>query len=270
VAAYICFHIVAVAIAAFLCWRLGKKYGGDDQSALLALGLFLACSVSFLGWLYSWDIIDIIIFAVFIDFVLSGKSLPWFLGLFAIGIWNRDSADYIALWLILDPLVRFFYQRRYKLPKTPLDWHRIVAGAICIGIGLMIAELLKRNLLIEGTAPIQLYPQGETNLGSRYNFALQYNIDVLRNSAFTFWFWIVIPFMAVVISLGAKFARSDPPRHLALYLIALALMATLFLFSEINEFRVYFILVPFLVIFGIFDFSKSSRGPTNVKLRRSH
>src|SRR5215813_13903628 len=62
--AHILFQIVSVAVAAFLCWRLGKKYGGSDQSALLALTLFVTCSVSFLGWLYSWDIIDIIVFAV--------------------------------------------------------------------------------------------------------------------------------------------------------------------------------------------------------------
>src|SRR5262249_2236147 len=43
VRAHILFQIVSVTIAAFLCWRLGKKYGGSDQSALLALTLFVMC-----------------------------------------------------------------------------------------------------------------------------------------------------------------------------------------------------------------------------------
>ena len=151
--AHVVFQIVTVAIAAFLCWRLGRKYGGSDQSALLALTLFVTCFALLLSppWLfYSWDLIDIIVFILFIDFVLSGMSQRWFIGLFAIAIWNRDSAVIVALWLILDPLVRFFYQRHYKLlPSAPLDWNRMLAGAICIAGGFLTLELLKRSLLVE-------------------------------------------------------------------------------------------------------------------------
>jgi hypothetical protein len=90
VKAHILFQIVTVAVAAFLCWRLGRKYGGGEQSALLALTLFVMCFALLLSapWLYSWDFIDIIVFILFIDFVLSGRSLVWFIGLFAIAIWN--------------------------------------------------------------------------------------------------------------------------------------------------------------------------------------
>src|SRR5947208_8507943 len=61
--AHILFQIVTVAIAAFLCWRLGKKYGGNDQSALLALTLFVMCFALLLSppeepWLLSWDFLD--------------------------------------------------------------------------------------------------------------------------------------------------------------------------------------------------------------------
>jgi len=41
VTAHIWFQIVTVAIAAFLCWRLGKKYGGDDLGAVLGLSVFV-------------------------------------------------------------------------------------------------------------------------------------------------------------------------------------------------------------------------------------
>src|SRR5262249_13411861 len=150
VKAHMLFQIVAVTIAAFLCWRLGRKYGGNDQSALLALTLFTMCFALLLSppWLYSWDFIDIIVFILFIDLVLSGASLCWFIGLFAIAILNRDNAVFIALWLILDPLVRFFYQRQYKLATTTLDWRRMLAGALCIVTGFLTVELLKRNLLV--------------------------------------------------------------------------------------------------------------------------
>ncbi|MSP31547.1 MAG: hypothetical protein EXR03_01830 [Pseudolabrys sp.] len=253
--AHIWFHIATVAIAAFLCWRLGRTYGGSDQSALLGLTVFVLCFALLLSppWLYSWDFLDIIVFIMFIDFVLSGKSLPWFIGLFAVAIWNRDSALFIALWLILDPLVHFFYRRRYKLPKIPLDWRRILAGAICIAAGLLIVELLKRNLLIEEMGP-KLYPNSPINSGNRYNLVLPWNIDLLKQSLtrFSYEFWISVPvFLTMVTVLGACVARRDPQRYLAIYLVKLALLVSLLLFGWFYETRIYLILIPFVVMSAV-------------------
>jgi hypothetical protein len=210
--------------------------------------------------LYSWDLIDIIVFIVFIDFVLSEFSLPWFIGLFAIATWNRDSANFIALWLIIDPLVRFIYQRRYKLRKTPLDWHRIIAGAICIGAGLIIVELLKSNLMIEEMGPTLFPGNLVPTAGKRYNFALLFNVELLKDVLFNYktWIiapyyriWIVVPFLAVVIALGTKVVRLDPQRYLSFYLIELSILAGLCSFGFIFETRVFVILIPFVVISGV-------------------
>ena len=266
--AHVVFQIVTVAIAAFLCWRLGRQYGGSDQSALLALTLFVMCFALLLSppWLfYSWDLIDIIVFILFIDLVLSGMSQRWFIGLFAIAIWNRDSAVFIALWLILDPLVRFFYQRHYKLlPSAPLDWNRMLAGAICIAGGLLTVELLKRNLLVEevGQTPTQI------NFGNSYNIYLQFNIALLKQSLthFTRPFWFTTPaFLAMVTALGACFVRRDPQRYLALYLVELSFLVCLFLFGRFDETRLYLIFIPFVVIFAVL-LSRSKNGGTKAKI----
>jgi hypothetical protein len=241
VRAHILFQIIMVTIAAFLCWRLGRKYGGSDQSALLALTLFVMCCALLLSPpLYSWDFIDIIVFMLFIDFVLCGMSLHWFVGLFAIAILNRDSAVFIALWLILDPLVRFFYQRRYKLPSASLDWRRMLAGAVCIATGFLTVELLRRTLLIEANFSTNSYPS-----------VLQLNIDVLKHSLTRFtpdYTFLVPVFLATVAALGACVVRRDPQRFLALYLVELSFMASLFVFGILYETRIYLALVPFVVM----------------------
>ena len=250
--AHILFQIVTVAIAAFLCWRLGRKYGGSNQSALLALTLFFMCFALLLSppWLFSWDFIDIIVFILFIDLVLSGMSLLWFIGLFAIAIWNRDSAIFIPLWLILDPLVRFFYQRQNKLPSAPLDWRRMLAGAICIAAGFLTLELLKRNLLVEDVGP-KLYPSFPINHWGSYNIALALNVALLKETLthFTRPFLFAIPvFLSIVAALGACVVRLDPQRYLALYLVELSFMASLFVFGLFTETRIYLPLIPFVVM----------------------
>jgi hypothetical protein len=243
--AHILFQIITVALAAFLCWRLGRKYGGSDQSALLALTLFVMCFALLLSppeepWLFSWDFIDIIIFILFVDLVLSGASLRWFIGLFAIAMWNRDSAAFIALWLILDPLVRFLYRRQYKLPFAPLDWPSMLAGAICIATGFLTLQLLKRNLLIEAYESEDIYP-----------IHLSYNIAFLKSSLthFTREFWFIVPaFLAMVMALGACIVRYDPQRYLALYLVELSFIASIFVFGLLFEMRLYLALIPFVVM----------------------
>ena len=239
VKAHILFQIITVCIASFLCWRLGKKYGGSDQSALLALTIFVMCFALLLQppYLYSWDFIDIIVFVLFIDFILSGKSLPWFIGLFAIAILNRESAVFIALWLILDPLVRCFYQRQYN---NPLDWRGMLAGAICIATGFVIVELLNRKLLVEAKMSADSYP-----------VVLSQNVDRLKQSLTHFdrYFPITVPvFLATVIVLGACAVRRDPQRYLALYLVQVSYMASLFVLGQLMETRVYLALIPFVVI----------------------
>jgi len=254
--AHILFQIVSVAVAAFLCWRLGKKYGGSDQSALLALTLFVTCFASLLSpsWLYSWDFIEIIVFILFIDLVLSRKGLQWFIGLFAIAIWNRDSAVFIALWLILDPLVRFFYQRHYKLPSAALDWRRMLAGVICIVLGLVSLELLKRNLLVEEIGP-QQYPRAAAQFsGNSYTIVLRKDIAFLKNSLthLTPDFWFPVPvFLVTVATLGACLIRLDPQRYLALYLVQLSFILALFVFGAFFETRIYLPLIPFVVTAAI-------------------
>jgi hypothetical protein len=246
VKAHILFQIVTVAMAAFLCWRLGRKYGGSDQSALLALTLFIMCFALLLStpFLYSWDFIDIIVFILFIDFVLSAMSLPWFIGLFAIAIWNRDSAVFIALWLILDPVVRFFYQRRYKPSSAPLDWHRMLAGGICIAAGFLTVELLKQNLLVEATRSENIYPN-----------RLPENIGMLKQLLWTHFdrgLWFAVPLFSVIVAaLGACVVRRDPQRYLALYLVELSFIGSLFTFGYLFETRLYLALIPFVVMSAV-------------------
>jgi hypothetical protein len=254
--AHILFQIISVAMAAFLCWRLGRKYGGSDQSALLALTLFVTCFAFLLSppWLMSWDFIDIIVFLVFIDLVLSRKGLQWFIGLFAIAIWNRDSTVFIALWLILDPLVQFFYQRHYKLPSAALDWRRMLAGVICIVLGLVSLELLKRNLLVEEIGP-QQYPDLTVNWsGNSYNIVLGLNLELLKFSLthLTRDFWFTVPvFLAMVATLGASLVCLDPERYLALYLVELSFILSLFVVGLFLETRLYLPLIPFVVAAAI-------------------
>lgn len=248
VAMHMVFQVVAVAIAAFLLWRLGRKIGGNDQSGLFALALFVMSFVALLRapCLYSWDFVDLIVFTLFIDFVLSNRPLSWFIGLFAVATWNRDSANFIALWLVMEPVIRAVRERLSDGIMPALDWRRMLAGVLCIAAGMAIAELLRRNLLIEEMAP-KYFPNNPVTAGYRYNFVLPINIEFLRHSFFSPAALLVLGFLGTSVWLGAALSRRDPQRQLPLFAVELALIAAMLGFGIIYEPRIFVPLIPFFV-----------------------
>ena len=65
-------------------------------------------------------------------------------------------------------------------------------------------------------------------------------------------FLFTVPaFLAMVTALGACVVRRDPQRYLALYLVELSLMVSLFLFGRFDETRLYLVLIPFVVISAV-------------------
>jgi len=247
---YVMAHMVfeVVAVAAFLLWRLGRKFGGSEHSGIFVLALFVMSFVALLRppCLYSWDFVDLIVFTLFIDFVLSGRPLAWFIGLFAVATWNRDSANFIALWLVAEPLLRALRQRLRDGIMPALDWRRVLAGVLCIAAGLALAELLRRNLLVEEMAP-KYFPDNPVVAGHRYNFVLPINIEYLGHSLFTPAALLVLGFLGTTIWLGAALARRDPERQLPLFAVELALIAAMLGFGIIYEPRIFVPLIPFFV-----------------------
>jgi len=248
VTAHMAFEVIAVAVAAFLTWRLGRKLGGNEHGGIFALALFVMSFVALLRppCLYSWDFVDLIVFTLFIDFVLSNRPLSWFIGLFAVATFNRDSANLLALWLVAEPVLRALRRRLKDGVMPALDWRRMLAGVLCIAAGLAIAELLRRNLLIEEMAP-KYFPDNPVVAGHRYNFVLPINIEYLRHSLFTPTALLVLGFLGTTVWLGATLARRDPQRQLPLFAVELALIAAMLGFGIIYEPRIFVPLIPFFV-----------------------
>jgi hypothetical protein len=154
---------------------------------------------------------------------------------------NRDSALFIALWLVLDQLVRFYHEGQYELRSAPLDWRRMLAGAICIAIGLQTLELLKRNLLVQEVGP-KRHP-GAASLFVGIALVKDF-ADPIPSIVFVLSFNVLNDGNGV----GACLVRRDPERYLALYLVELALMGSLFMFGVFSETRIYLVLIPFVVM----------------------
>ncbi|MBI3903763.1 MAG: hypothetical protein HY306_12615 [Nitrosomonadales bacterium] len=250
VVAHIFFSIVALMIAGFLAWKIGKRIGGKMEHALMAIFLFHLGFTFLLAppWLYAWDYLDAIFFLLFVDFVIAGKRWFWFAGLFSIAIFNRESALFIALWMLLDPLIKWKINKQSG-SAISLDKGMAIAGIFCLASGAVIVEFLRQHLLIEEVAPKML--PNATFAGPYIHFRLFDNLNAIGHAFSRF--EPAVPLVLAIFLLGivcmaAFLAYKHPYKLLGLMTTYALLIASLVFFGYFPEARIYIVLIPLLIV----------------------
>jgi hypothetical protein len=81
------------------------------------------------NWQYPWDLLAICLFTVFNFLVLRRARLRAFVVLYVVAILNSEIACFMAIWLILDPILRFVMGGRGDGSGSRLEWRTAVTGA---------------------------------------------------------------------------------------------------------------------------------------------
>jgi hypothetical protein len=88
---------VALTVAGLLSWRLGGAAGLGIMHALFAVWAS--------PWFAPWDMLEPAIFIAFVVLVAEEAAWYWFAGLFAVAIFNLQSAMFIAAWMVLEGII---------------------------------------------------------------------------------------------------------------------------------------------------------------------
>lgn len=252
--AFVLFFISAQTLAGYLAAKFAPFIVGKAQQ----LGIFFTFQSLFSvlviphrvgSWLYVWDLIGLNIFLVFIYFVVTRKGWKSFLILFLLAVLNRESALFIALWMVLNPLCRFFLK-----DSEDIDWPMIGSGILSLISGGLLIKYLRSALLVKELGP-EMFNSPDL-AGKFIHFKLSENIEFIKSAFLGFGenMDIVIPvFILSFIFLGFSLAIRFPRRFMALALINAALIGSLLFFAVVYEVRIYLELIPFMA-FGIFIF----------------
>jgi hypothetical protein len=256
IAAHVFLSIVVLAAAGFIAWRIGERVGGR-RSALLALvtlhlgsALLLAKQVGVLPWLYIWDHIDILVFVLFVEFVVADRPWPWFAALAGVGVFNHESAVFVAGWLIVDPVARWYLGKTGRIPPAGIDRRRVLIGALLVATSMLVVESLRTALLVEEIGA-QLFGDLPNTIGGSFHVTLGDNVRTL-NAIFTqsdYAMPTLVPiYLLGVVALIIAIARRDPDRFLGLAATYLVLIASLLTFGRLLETRIYVVLIPVAVL----------------------
>lgn len=270
--AHLFYAFAALTLAGYLALHCAWRLYGDVLASLCAGFAVHALFALLLArpWLYAWDYGALVAFVLFVYLAMARRGWPWFVALFAVAIINRESALFIAVWMIIDPLLRWLTGTVRDPADAGADRRLFAAGVICLAGGLAIVEGLRAALLVREVAPQSF---GERAFGGSFHLRLPDNLDMVRRVFTDFvyprldpaLYFMILVLLVAVAALVVVLACKDPARYLGLAAVHLALIASILAFGVLLEARVYIELIP-IIVFGLLALVRvpaSGRTPTD-------
>ncbi len=258
--AYLVLLVVTLALAGYQAWRIGEKIGGVRTGWFALITLHLLFMLMFSrSWLYIWDFIGLNVFLAFVELVLSKRLWYWFAALFAVAILNRESGQFIALWMMLEPVCRWLVRR--SLTGKP-DLHMLISGAACAVVGAWLINYLRTTLLVEEVG-FNLIGGTPPGYGLNFFWALPGNFHVLLhawNGGFISNLSIIIAmiFFSAIAGLSIALMLKDTLRYLAFSITIMTMALSILLFGYISETRVFIETIPILLMGACLLFQSST------------
>ena len=232
----------AALLANATCFFLFLRGGRDRARAWLYTvayaGLFVALQDT--QWLYLWDYLDLTSMLLFAWPVVFGGRAPWrFAALFVLQLLNRESAEFIALWLVVDAV-----QLGRTAPGIRIDFRQGGIG-VALGVaGMFWTRFVRNALCIQETG---LVPRPEMHETASGQFWMpQVTLDLLREPP-TVTSVTLLLFLGALVYLLARAWGSLGPRAWKVGLILGAQVAANLCLAFIFELRVWFTLLPWLL-----------------------
>ena len=238
--ALIVFSALAFLVHNFLLAHFLRRLGQSPLATTLWVLFF--CTAFLLlqhRWFYTWDSIDLILFTCVFYAVYFGAPDRVFLILFSIGLMNRESALFIALFLVLDGASLLWQKSGEAKGKAAA---RLILGVVLLILGGAATKLARDFLFVErqwGGADLD-----HALLGNHLRFA-----DNVRDIFYVNWFNRNVLHTAPLVLFLSFLILTCPwqtRRQRVGTLIALALFGGVLIFGAFNETRM---LLPFLTLF---------------------
>lgn len=196
-------------------------------------------------WFYAWDSIDFIIFTLFAYGIFKAYSIRFFLVLFTIGILNRESALFIALYLILNAFI--FPKGLFSLKLDNLK--SLVIGMTSLISGIIYTQYIRNLLFISKSDRTGGGRDAEHELIGNHIYLLSNIKSLIIN--FTNSNFIVSIFLITTFSYFIMSYQRMCDRQLKALIIALAIFINILIFGLVNETRMHLVLLPFFMFLWV-------------------
>lgn len=245
------FYVLAIFAQTIILYVLLLKYTNNNFSLSILYVIFF--SFMFIGiqhsWFYTWDSLEIIFFILFSWGIWRKKTTLYFVALFFIALTNKESAIFIAVFLIVDAF-QFQNQEDSFFPAIKLSSvAKLVTGSCLTFFGVAYTKLVRDYLFIVSSKPDLGDDSSHRVLGNHLtlpeNLQAFFSGNLLSTDIINSLFLI-----GLVVYLLWSFDRFEEQDYKA-FIIIMLIIISIFLFGLINETRIYAPLLPFILFFHL-------------------
>ena len=174
-------------------------------------------------FLYGWDFLDMIILTTLLIFIDRKANIWAYIMLFTVAIFNRESALFIPVWLIID---------NFKKKE-------MIYGAIMLLVGYVAIDLM-RDMFIASLYPSVGLDEGHKAIGNSILFTKNIKYFFQHYDSWNMGDFAYIPAL-MVSSILLRW------RNIKVFLLTLFIFITILVFGCIHETRVWFVTIPFII-----------------------
>lgn len=246
--AYIIFIVSMVFITNITAFLLFKRVTGDTTLSARQTAYFAAAFTAFQDYrfLYSWDLISLLVFTLLAYGIFTRARTRFFVVLFLAALLNREDAILIAFWLIIDS---FVYAREAILKvrlKHPVN---ALLGALLAGFGLFYVKYIRSALSADKDASANILMGNQFELFislKRLFYENLFNLNI-----------VVTLFVALAFLCFYRNRDKLTGHNAKIAAFVFIMFAFTLTFGVLNETRVWFPFIPFLLMFNL-DFNHNA------------
>ena len=176
-------------------------------------------------FLYGWDFLDVIIITALLILIDRKVDIWLYIMLFAVAIFNRESALFIPIWLIID---------RFRKKE-------MIYGIIMLIVGMAAIDLMRNEMFITSLYPSIGLDEGHKSIGNSILFTKNIKYFFQHYDSWNMGDFAYIPVLIVSSILLCWKANRK------ILLLTLFVILTILVFGCIHETRVWFVLIPFVI-----------------------
>lgn len=231
------FYNTCIFILAFVLYYLIFDIVRERLFALLYLIAFFFVFMAYQHyWFYVWDAVDIIVFSLFAFGIIKNRTAGYFVLLFFVSIFNRESAMFIALYIIVSS-----FEYHNKRPYIVLiKKYKLMLGLFLLICGAVFVKLLRSLYFI--SQPNGFNDDAHQTFGN--HFYILGNLKSLLWSNLTNANILNTLFLLVPFLYFFKCVKLYNQNQYELLLLIASVGSSILLFGFLNESRNLLVLIP--------------------------
>lgn len=196
-------------------------------------------------WLLAWDYTDVMFFLLFAYGIFLKKQYRFFVILYIFALLNRESALFIAAWLIIDSISFRNENNTSHFRVSGVDVQKLLVSGVLLISGIIYTKLIRDLLFIKSSEAHVGYDLANKTFGNMIRFSR--NFDDFFLNIFRFQRDIVSDlFLVFIISLFWLNREKLSPFVIKFAVLIFGMVLSIFLFGLINETRLWLTLIPMI------------------------